>query len=170
MKLKLVALFGLIFLVSSCDCDIHVNGKVLSSETGEPLRGAKIEMVGKNILRTSDEYGNFGIGEMTGFCYSPKLRITFDGYKPFEIELEADSDYQNYKLTRISESVKFKDPVYPESTDRSNFISSTWIETYSRNFEVKSDSLIIYLDEINLKKELELIERQLKNKKVVNNI
>lgn len=161
MKLKLFALFGLLLLVSSCDCSISVKGKVLSYETGEPISGAKIEMVGKDLTRTSDRYGNFGIGEMTGFCYSPKIRVTYEGYKPFEIELEADSDYQNYRLKRLSESIEFDQPIYPDSSNRSNFISSTWIETYSRNFEVKSDSLIIYLDEINLKKELELIERQL---------
>ncbi|WP_157208824.1 carboxypeptidase-like regulatory domain-containing protein [Mariniflexile maritimum] len=164
MKIKFLKLIGFSLLLSSCDCWIVVNGKVISSETGKPISGAKIEMIGKNLYSTTDQNGNFSIGEMTGFCYSPKIKVSYNEHKPFEIELESESDFQNYKLKRESESVDFDKPFYPNPNNRNSFILSTWIEKYSGNFEIKSDSLIIYLDEKNLVKEIELIKQQLKNK------
>ena len=164
MKIKIFTLIGITLLLSSCDCWISVNGKVVSSETGKPISGAKIEMIDKNLTSTSDQNGNFSIGEMTGFCYSPKVRITYDNHKPFEIELESDSDFKNYKLKKESESVDFDEPFYPDPNNRNTFILSTQIEKYSGSFEIKSDSLIIYLDEKNPTKEIELIKRKLKNK------
>ncbi len=164
MKIKLFTLIGILLLFSSCDCWIEVNGKVISSGTGKPISDAKIEMVGKNLHSTTDQNGNFSIGEMTGFCYSPKIRVTYKEHKPFEIQLESESDSQNYKLKKESESVDFDKPFYPDPNNRNTFISSTWIEKYSGNFEIKSDNLIIYLDEKNLAKEIELIKNDLKNK------
>ena len=164
MKIKLFTLIGITLLLSSCDCWIAVNGKVVSSETGKPISGAKIEMIGKNLTSTSDQNGNFSIGEMNGFCYSPKIKVTYENHKPFEIELEYDSGFQNYKLRKESESADFDKPFYPDSTNQNSYILSTWIEKYSGNFKIKSDSLIIYLDEKNLTKEIELIKRKLINK------
>ena len=164
MKIKFFALIGISLLLSSCDCQILVKGKVISSETGKPINGAKIEMVGKNLNSTTDQNGNFRIGEMTGFCYSPKVKVTYKGHKPFEIELESDSDFQNYKLKKASESIDFDEPFYPDPTNKNSYIVATWIEKYSGNFKIKSDSLIIYLDENNLTKEIELAKRKLKNK------
>ena len=164
MKIKFFTLIGITLLLSSCDCWIAVNGKVVSSETGKPISGAKIEMIGKNLTSTSDQNGNFSIGEMTGFCYSPKVKVTYENHKPFEIELEYDSGFQNYKLRKESESVAFDEPLYPDANNKNTFITSTWIEKYSGNFEIKSDSLIIYLDEKNIAKEIEQIKRNLKNK------
>jgi hypothetical protein len=164
MKIKFFKLIVISLLLCSCDCWIQVNGKVISSENGKPIIGAKIEMVDKNLTSTSDQNGNFSIGEMTGFCYSPKVRITYDNHKPFEIEVESDSDFQKYKLKKESESIDFDKPFYPDPNNRNSYISSTWIEKYSGNFKIKSDSLIIYLDEKNLTKEIELIKIKLKNK------
>ncbi|GAA3573511.1 hypothetical protein GCM10022395_23490 [Snuella lapsa] len=144
-----------------------MKGKVISSINGKPISGAKIEMVDRNLNSTTDNSGNFRIGEITGRCYAPKIKVTYEGYKPFEIELESDSDYQNYKLKKESKSVDFEEPFYPDPNDRNTFISSTWIEKYSEDFEMKSDSLIIYLDEDNPAKEIELIKQKFKNKNVL---
>ncbi|RRQ48742.1 carboxypeptidase regulatory-like domain-containing protein [Maribacter algicola] len=164
MKIKFLILSGISLLLCSCDCWIQVNGQIISSEIGKPISGAKIEMVNKNLTSTSDKNGNFTIGEMTGFCYSPQVRITFDNHKPFEIELESDSGFQHNKLKKESESIDFDEPFYPDPDNLNSYISSTWIEKYSRNFEIKSDSLIIYMDEKNLTKEIELLKQKLKNK------
>jgi hypothetical protein len=43
-------------------------------------------------------------------------------------------------------------------------MSGTCIEKYSGDFKIKSDSLLIYLNENNLTKEIELIKHKLKNK------
>ena len=164
MKIKLFTIIGISLFLSSCDCWIEVNGKVISSATGKPISGAKIEMIDRNIFSESDENGDFSIGEMTGFCYSPKIKVTFDNHKPFQIELESDSDSQNFKLKRESESVDFDKPIYTDPNNKNTFIVSTWIEKYSRDFEIKSDSLIIFLDERNLEKEIESMKDKLKNK------
>jgi hypothetical protein len=163
MKIKLFTPIGISLLLCSCDCWIQVNGKVISSETGKPISGAKIEMVDKNLTSTSDQNGNFTIGEMTGFCYSPKVRITYDNHKPFEIELESESDFQNYKLKKESEFVEYNEPFYPNPNNKNTFMNGTWIEKYSGDFKIKSDSLFIYLEENNLTNEIELIKQQLKN-------
>ncbi|MCL8009547.1 carboxypeptidase-like regulatory domain-containing protein [Gelidibacter japonicus] len=164
MHIKFLAFIGISLLLSSCDCQIIVNGKVISSETGKPISGAKIEMVDRNLNSATDQNGNFRIGEMTGFCYSPKIKVTFENHKPFEIELDSDSQSQNYKVKKESESVDFDEPFYPDPNNKNTFIISTWIEKYSGNFEIKSDSLIIYLDEKNRAKEMESIKRNLENK------
>lgn len=164
MKIKFLALIGIFLLLSSCDCWVVVNGKVISSLTGKPIIGAKIELIDRNITSNSDQNGNFSIEEMTGLCYNPKIRVTYKQYKPFEIELESDSDFRNYKVRNESEYVDFDEPFYPNPDNKKTFIVSTLIEKYSRDFEIKSDSLIIYLDENNPAKEIELMKQKLKNK------
>ena len=163
MKTKLVILIGILFVLCSCECQINVNGKIISSETGKPIRGAKIKMIGRNLTSESDQNGIFIIGEMTGFCYDPKIKVTFRGHKPFIIELESESDFQNYKLKKDSEFVEYKEPFYPNPNNKNTFMSGTWIGKYSGEFKIKSDSLIIYLEENNLNEEIEWIKKQLKN-------
>jgi hypothetical protein len=162
MKINFFTLFGILLLLCSCDCQIIVNGKIISSETGKSINGAKIEMVGRNVNTESDLNGIFKIGEMTGFCYDPKIKVTYEGHKPFLIELE--SEFQNFKLKKESEFVEYEKPFYPNPNNKSTFITGIWIEKYSGNFKIKSDSLIIYLDEKNLNKEIELIKQKLKSK------
>jgi hypothetical protein len=164
MKINFFALIGILLLLCSCDCQITVRGKIISSETGKPINGAKIEMLGKNLISESDQNGIFKIGEMTGFCYDPKIKVTYKGHKPFIIELESESEFQNFKLKKESEFVEYKKPFYPNPDNKNTFINGTWIEKYSGNFKIKSDSLLIYLDEKNLTKEIELIKQELKNK------
>jgi hypothetical protein len=164
MITKLFTLIGIALLLYSCDCPTQVNGKIFSSETNKPLSGAKIEMIGRNLTSISNKDGSFTIVEMTGFCYTPKIRVTYNEHKPFVIELEFDSDYQNYKIKTEAESIDFDSLFYPDSNKRSSYISAIWINKYSGNFKIKSDSLIIYLDEKNLAKEIELIKRNLQNK------
>ena len=156
MKNRFLIYFGISILMFSCDCWVHLNGKIISSETGEPINGAKIELVDRNLNATSDLQGIFSIGEATGRCYSPKLKVTYKGYKPFLIELESDSDSQNYKLKKEKEFVDYEKPFYPNPKNKNTLIIGAWVDKYSKNFEIKSDSLIIYLDEINLMKEIEL--------------
>ena len=157
-------LVGILLLLCSCNCQIMVKGKIISAETGKPINGAKIEIVGRNLTLESNQKGIFKIGEMTGFCYDPKMKVTYKGHKPFIIELESKSEFQNFKLKKESEFVEYKEPFYPNPNNKNTFITGTWIEKYSGDFKIKSDSLLIYLDENNLTKEIELIKEELKNK------
>jgi hypothetical protein len=157
VKTNSLILIGILLLLSSCDCQIIVSGKIISSENGNPISGAKIEMVGKNLTSESDQNGVFNIGEMTGFCYDPKIKVTYKGYKPFIIVLESESEFQNFKIKKESEFIEYEKPFYPNPNNKNTFVTGTWVEKYSGNFKVKSDSLIIYLDKNNLNKEIELI-------------
>ncbi|TYB73817.1 carboxypeptidase-like regulatory domain-containing protein [Bizionia saleffrena] len=154
----------ILFLLCSCDCQIIVSGKIISSETGKPINGAKIEMVGKNITSESNQNGLFKIGDMSGFCYDPKIEVTYEGHKPFLIELESESEFQNFKLKKQSEFIEYEEPFYPNPYNKNTFVTGTWVEKYSGNFKIKSDSLIIYLDEKKINKEIELIKGKLKKK------
>ena len=93
MKIKLIILAGILLFLNSCDCGIYVNWKIISSVTGKPIKDAKIEMVNKHVFAKSDINGTFHIGEMTGFCYSPIIKVTFNNHKPFEIELDSDEGF-----------------------------------------------------------------------------
>ena len=155
---------AILFLLCSCDCQIIVSGKIISSETGKPINGAKIEMVGKNITSESNQNGLFEIGDMSRFCYDPKIKVTYKGHKPFLIELESESEFQNFKLKKQSEFIEYEEAFYPNPHNKNTFVTGTWVEKYSGNFKIKSDSLIIYLDENKLNKEMELIKGKLRKK------
>jgi len=154
MRTKLIILTGILTFFTSCDCGIYINGKIISSVTGNPIKEAKIEMINKDLFAKSDANGIFRIGEMTGFCYSPKIRVSYNNHKPFIIELDSDKEFQVYKLKSESEYIEFDKPFYPNPNNHNTFITSALVEKYSQNFEIKSDSLIIYLDEHDLEKEI----------------
>jgi len=153
----------LIFTIglTSCDCYVAVKGQVISSSTGKPIIGAEIEILDRNIKTSSSENGVFLIDEQTGFCYDPKIKITKIGYKPFLINIESNSNFTTYKVLSEKKSINFSEPIYKNPSNRRTFISSTWINSYSRNFAVKGDSLIIFLDIDDLEKEMQMIREKL---------
>ena len=149
--------------LSGCDCYVAVKGKVLSSSTGEPIDGATIIMVERNVKTITNKTGQFLLDEQTGFCYDPKIEITKTGYKPFHLNIESDSKTVSYQIKIESESIDFEEPVYPDSGRKDTFVTSTWIDQFSHDFEAKGDSIIFYLEENNPGKEIELVKKRLEN-------
>ncbi len=161
---KKFILIPLIYFFLSCDCEIAIHGQVLSSNTGKPIQGAKIEMVDKELISSTDRDGYFTIGEMTGFCYSPTIRVTYENYKPFEIELISDSDKKIFKVREESEYIDLNVPYHPNPENERTTIEEIPIEIYSRNFEIQNDSVFIYLERKDLKREIDSIKKILSNR------
>jgi hypothetical protein len=128
-----------------------------------PIEGAEVEMIDQNRKVVSDSNGTFSIAKHAGFCFDPILRINKVNYKPFELKIETNSNTINYTIKHDSESFEFDKPIYPDTTNKNTFIVVSWIEKYSRNFQIKGDSLIIYLDDDNIEKEKEKINDRIKN-------
>lgn len=149
MILKILIAITISTILVSCDCSIKVVGKVVSTETGIPIYGAKIEMLGRNLYSISDKNGNFSITEQTGFCYEPNLKVSFEDYKPFELKIFYNSNNTTYEVLKDTRSVNLSEPIYPDPKNEKTFITATLIEHNSKSFKIKSDSLIIYLDQIN---------------------
>ena len=118
-----------------------------------PIEGAEVEMMDQNRKVVTDSKGTFSIAKHTGFCFDPILRISKANYKPFEIKIETNSNAIKYSITYDSESFNFDKPIYPDTINKNTFIVASWIEKYSRDFQVKDDSLVIYLDDDNIEKE-----------------
>jgi len=153
----------LLFLTSSCDCLVTIKGKVISTSTGKPIAGAKVELMNQDQTIITDSLGNFTIVKHTGFCFDPIVNISKSEYKPFMIKIERKSNAIKYSITHDAESFDFEKPIYPDTTNKRVFIVASWIEKYSRNFQVKNDSLFIYLDDYNPEKEKEAIKNKIKN-------
>lgn len=156
-RMKKILAFLILLVLTSCDCYVVVKGKILSSATGEPIEGAEISMIDQSLSVMSGTNGRFEIGKQTGFCFDPELATTKENYKPFVIELKSGTGASKYSVKNELEMVKLDKPFYPDSMNQNTFINSTWIDKYSRSFGIKGDSLIIYLDENNLDKELNKI-------------
>ncbi len=162
MKTRNLVLSTVIFFLCSCDCSISIVGKVISSETGKPLSGAKIEMVGRKLVTTSNGEGDFTLEEFTGQCYTPKVRVTYDKYKTFEIEIEDEEDSRAYKLSRKFEYYDLDEPFYPDPNNPDTYVVSTSIEKYSTDFQIKSDTILIYLDPDNTDLKIQKLRNQIK--------
>lgn len=153
----------ILFLTSSCDCQVSIEGTVISSSTGKPIEGAQVEMMNQDLRVITDSLGKFSLVKFTGFCFDPVVSIRKPEYKPFKLKVERKSNAIRYSITHDAESFDFDKPIYPDTTNRTTFIIASWIEKYSRNFQVRNDSLFIYLDDYNPEKEKETIKRKIKN-------
>ena len=163
-------LSALLFMIgtSGCDCHVQVKGRILSSSTREAIGGASIIMMDRDIKTSSNEKGQFLLSEQTGFCYTPNIEITKSGYKPFRISIQSDSESISYQVSSESESIDLEKPVYSDLGDSSTFAVSTWIGRSSRNFEVKDDSIIFYLDKDEPEREVKSVREGLKENKPLN--
>jgi len=120
-------------------------------------------MVGRDVSSFSKDDGSFELIEVTGFCYDPEIKITFDGYKPFQIRFASIGDYNTYKVKSNPKSVEFDNPVYPDPKNEDTFVTGTWIEQNSLDFDVRSDSIIVYLKKNNPTQEIEELKQKLIN-------
>ena len=78
------------------------------------------------------------------------------------MEIDYESEETVYTLRRESEFINFDKPFYTDSTGK-KFTVGVEIEKYSRNFSLKSDSLFVYLDTVDVESEIEKIKQELRN-------
>ncbi|WP_298248427.1 hypothetical protein [uncultured Christiangramia sp.] len=161
---KRIILVLISYLFIACDCEVGIQGQILSSNTGKPIEDARIEIIDKELVSSTDENGYFSLGEMTGFCYSPRVRVTYKNHKPFELELKLNSDNRIFKVKEESEYIDLDKPFYPNSENKKTSIGVIPIEKYSRNFKIQNDSVFIYLDKKDLKREIDSIKKILSSR------
>ncbi len=162
LKKRLLYFLPLIFL-TACDCLTVVEGRIISNETRLPISNATIELLDKKTTVKSDNKGQYKIEYVSGFCFDPKIRITSENYKPFEIKIRTTSHSKSYELKSETKSIEYEKPFYPNSAKDSGFMTGTWINKFSQNFSVYNDSIFIYLDDDNIKKEIESIQKTVKD-------
>ena len=163
---KLFLTYALLFFTSvltACDCHTEIEGRIYSSTNGLPIEGATIMLLGTNKIVKSDQLGGYNLTYISGFCPDRELIISKEGYKPFQIKLDNSNDHKIYTVKSETKSVDFETPVYPDSTNPNTYVTGSWVNLYSENFRVNSDSLIIYLDVKNDDQEIQNIKEKLKN-------
>lgn len=146
----------------SCDCYVSVQGKVVSTQTGEPLSNVKASMIDRGISEKTNITGYFEIWDQTGFCYDPEIEIKQDGFKPFKMKISEQANGISYTISSEHQDIHFETPFYPNPADRKTFILGTSIQRYSQKFSLEADTIIIYLDELNTEKEINLIKENLR--------
>jgi hypothetical protein len=159
-KKRLLYLFPLIFL-TACDCLTVVEGRIISTETKLPISNATIELLDKKTTVKSDDKGQFKISYVSGFCFDPKIKVTSENHKPFEVKIHSSNHSKSFEKSE-TKYIDYDKPFYPNPGKTGTFMTGTWINNFSQNFAVKDDSLFIYLDENNIKKEIQNIQKTLK--------
>ncbi|WP_412062048.1 TonB family protein [Rubrivirga sp. IMCC45206] len=73
-----------------------VTGQVTAADTGLPLVGANVAVVGTAVGAATDEDGRYQVDVPAG---AQTLRVTFAGYAPVEVRLAADQTEANVTLS-----------------------------------------------------------------------
>ncbi|MEO7767121.1 MAG: hypothetical protein ABIS01_06835 [Ferruginibacter sp.] len=132
-----------------------VEGKVLSNSSKLPLEGAFVELVGKSETTKTDRNGYFKVEKIVGVCFDPKVRITKDHYKPFEITFKSSRDSRIFEIRSQSDFITYDKPFYPDPNNTKTFMTGTHIDKYSKHFASDSNINRYYLDTIDIKKEIQ---------------
>ena len=157
----LLCALTLSFTFHSCDYCIHLKGRVLSNENGEPISDAQVTLKSRNISVTTDSLGFFYLQDFGGGRPpKPIYRIRKEGYKDFEIEFGSTN---SGRITIVKTGIKHYDLggkfFYPDSTNLSTFLAVITFEKYSQDYSKRGDSFIFYMDiddtEIDFKKFLD---------------
>ncbi len=89
MKLKIMFILLLCSLLSSCSCLRHLTGKILDSQTSQPIQRAGISIINEGYERyfESDSLGNFS-AFLTGGCKCPRIKVSIDaeGYESQQVK------------------------------------------------------------------------------------
>ena|SRR5688572_500306 len=160
-RIRLFLIFTTL-LLTSCDCYIVVKGRILSSATELPINNAQVEFIGKNKTVTTDKNGYFKIDEQTGFCFDPHVLIRKDNYKPFDILMGGSKDSRSYEIKSEPYFIEYDEPFYPDSHNKKTLMTGTWIEKFSAKVSFLSDTIIFFLDTINVKGEIENVQNKLR--------
>ena len=97
-KVQLLIIFSLSHLLAKGDNQNNVEGTVRSKETGIPLHGANVELIGKNSQQygaTTDVNGGFNIDGIENGSY--KINISFIGFEDYKADAAIESG-RSYKI------------------------------------------------------------------------
>ena len=132
-----------------------IQGRIFTHEGHTPIAGATVEFVDNQEIVKSDSTGYFSISKPRSFLTDPHIRITNKNYKPFEVSIRQSKESKSYEVKSESYFIDYEKPFYPDSNNKNTFTIGTWIKKYSENFAVNSDSLLVYLDILDVNREIE---------------
>ena len=144
------------------ECFPEFTGTVLSNSTKEPIEGATVQLMNRNVAVKTDKNGFFRISGSA--CNDRHLRISMEHYKPFEITFTNKSNSNSYKVNSESEFVDYDKPFYLNPKDTSSsFTTGTWIKQNSESFSVSDNELTYYLDTLkSISEEISEIQNQIR--------
>lgn len=157
---KLLILIGCV-LLWGCplyECFHVIDGIVIDKNTGKAVSNAAIQL--GNTKSTSNINGMFEIGESA--CGKLNLNVSKNGYKPFEMNFSYSNGFKKYEINSTSKWFEYPAPFYHDSLNRNTFTTGTWIDQYSEDFQIKSDTVLIYLVIDDIQGEIDTIKKQLK--------
>jgi len=96
-------IFISILLLSVIYANNAISGKVRSFETGEPLSGASILLLGTNKGTTTDNNGNFKLEKINRGTHL--IRISYFGYKTKQLQINLPDDSKKIFKIVLKESV-----------------------------------------------------------------
>jgi hypothetical protein len=163
---KLIIILSVFLLLLFYSCvglwryHIEFEGKVLSNITGEPIEGAQVTLTSRDITVLTDSLGFFNLIVSGNRRRAPEriYRISKDGYKDFEIEINQTRSQRVYSVTRGTRYYDFGDKrLLPDSTNLSTWILMRAIgfENYSKDFTTRNDSFVFYMDADDIEIDLE---------------
>lgn len=146
MSRKYILLCVLLLPLQACTSfSVKILGRVFDKETGRPLVGTTVNLLdGSDIMKTDSE-GFFEVFSETRPFQEPSILVTKDGYKPFQLRIDGNSEEISYIVMSESIFVDYEEPVYPDPNNRGTFITGTWINKWSKEFKT-GDTLSIYLE------------------------
>ena len=165
---KLIIIFSAVALIaSSCIAFVYhfeFDGQVLSNITGEPIKGAQVTLISRDITVVTDSLGFFNLTVYGNARRAPRwvYRISQDGYKDFEIEISQTRSQRVYTVKRGTRRYDFGDKrLFPDSTNLSTWILMRAIpfENNSRDFTTRNDSFVFYMDADDVEIDLENLLR-----------
>jgi hypothetical protein len=148
MKNLIYLIFVLPIILISCDCHIQQKGRILSNIDGQPIVNARINLKNTNTVVKTDSIGYFDLEYVGGGnCPKPIYTISKEGYKDFEIAFDYSSSENIIKVKKGDKNYDLKGKFfYPDSTNLSTYFVDIQFEKYSKDFSIKNDSLILYMD------------------------
>ncbi len=148
--MKVYQWFGVFLMLFTigCDCSINQRGRVFSNEDEEPIANVQIKLAGTDTVVRTDSLGYFDLQYVGGArCPAQVYIVTKPGYKSFQIELDQSPERTLATVKQDSRPYDLKGKnFYPDSMNKSTYIASIDFEKYSKDFAVRGDSLILYLD------------------------
>jgi hypothetical protein len=149
-KIIMIIYMLLIIILYGCiDSVVKLEGRVVSNITGEPIVDAKIKLKYANIIVTTDSLGYFNLTYICGISEKKEFLITKKGYKDFEIEVDYKHPQMIYKISNESYyyDLKNSNQLCPDTITSANvWLTTISFDKYSKDFAIKKDSLIVYLD------------------------
>ena len=163
MLKKSILLCILLLPLQACTSfSVRILGRVFDKEIGLPLVGTTVNLLDGSDIKKTASNGYFEVFSEARPFQDPTILVTKDGYKPFQLRIERESDETSYIVKSESIFVDYEEPVYPDPNNRETFITGTWINKWSKEFKT-GDTLSIYLVREDEKAEVERNKKEIEN-------